>query len=135
MSAQCVVPAAAFDGRLFAFRGELAPGQVVPMHTHEHEDEVTIVLAGVLTAEVGDSRTTAEAGSVVLKPRRVAHSMANLSSAPAQVVELHLPGHIEPYYDELGTLFSAAAMPDEARGAAIAALQQRYGITVARSQG
>jgi uncharacterized cupin superfamily protein len=129
MDALIKVPAAAFGDTLFAFEGQLPPGARIPSHTHAHEDEVTIVLSGDLTVELDGKVSAAPAGSVVLKPRGVAHSLSNTSSEPVTVMEIHTPGRLEPYYLLLGELFASLDGDDQSRLAAIRALHAKYGIT------
>ena len=57
------VPAGAFDGRLFMFEGTFEPGMFIPPHTHTYEDEVTVVLSGTLTVDVGGQVSTAVTGA------------------------------------------------------------------------
>ena len=118
------VPASAFGGRLFIFEGTFEPGMFIPPHTHAHEDEVTVVLSGTLTVDIGGQVSTALAGAVLIKPRGVHHSMWNHTDQPTTVLELHTPGLLEPYYDELGKLFSTR----DVEQTAITELHLKYGI-------
>ncbi len=128
MGAWAIVPSRAFDGRLFIFEGTLEPGAFIPPHTHTHEDEVTGVLSGELTVDLGGQLSTATAGAFVIKPRGVHHSMWNHTDEPARVFEIHTPGKLEPYYDALGELFTAADLDDNERETAIAEVHAAYGI-------
>ena len=54
---------------------DLAPRTLgAPMHAHEHEDEVSHVLAGRLGVQIGDEVLEAGPGDTVVKPRGVAHA-------------------------------------------------------------
>lgn len=123
------VPQDTLGGALFIFEGTIRPGQVIPPHTHSREDEVTYVLDGTLTVTVGEETHEAVAGSCSLKPRGVPHTLANRGDRPVRVLEIHSPGGLEPYYDELGRLFSATDMEPAERGRLMTELQTRYGIT------
>jgi quercetin dioxygenase-like cupin family protein len=127
IGARAKVPSRAFDGRLFIFEGTLEPGAFIPPHTHTNEDEVTAVLSGELTVDLGGQLSTATTGAFIVKPRGVHHSLWNHTDEPARVFEIHTPGQLEPYYDALGELFAADLGHGE-RDAAIAELHARYGI-------
>ncbi len=128
LGSRAKVPAEAFDGRLFIFEGTFFPGMFIPPHTHTREDEVTVLLAGELTIDIGGRVSTAVAGALVIKPRGVHHSMWNHTNEPTRVLEIHTPGLLEPYYDALGQLFAATNLGDSEREAAIGRLHAKYGI-------
>jgi len=128
LGSRAKVPAEAFDGRLFIFEGTFFPGMFIPPHTHTREDEVTVLLAGELTIDIGGRVSTAVAGALVIKPRGVHHSMWNHTNEPTRVLEIHTPGLLEPYYDALGELFAATNLGDCEREAAIGRLHAKYGI-------
>jgi quercetin dioxygenase-like cupin family protein len=128
LGAQAKVPADAFDGRLFIFEGTFAPGMFIPPHTHTREDEVTVVLSGELTIDIGGRVSIAQAGALVVKPRGVHHSMWNHTEESTRVLEIHTPGLLEPYYDALGELFTASYLGDIEREAAISRLHAQYGV-------
>ena len=50
------------------------PGDEPPIHTHTREDEVVYVVAGAITAIVGDQRIDVEAGSYAALPKNIPHS-------------------------------------------------------------
>jgi quercetin dioxygenase-like cupin family protein len=66
----------------------MAPGALVPPHTHEHEDEYSYVLAGTIGARIGDQDCEIGAGSYLLKPRGISHAFWNAGPAPAHVLEI-----------------------------------------------
>ncbi|MFN2581948.1 MAG: cupin domain-containing protein [Candidatus Dormibacteria bacterium] len=135
MPAVVKVPDATFDGRLFMFEANMPPGHVIPPHTHTHEDELTIVLEGELSVELGGERTVARTGWIVLKPRGIQHSIGNHSDSLVRVLELHLPGRLEPYYEQLGKLFVAEGLDPAERARAVNELATRYGVTFAAPPG
>ncbi len=122
------VPQEAFGGGLFVFEGTLEPGRFIPPHTHSREDEVTIVLSGDLAVDLDGRMEVASAGAYVIKPRAVRHAMWNHTERDTHVVEIHSPGLMEPYYNELGALFAATDLEEPDRQAAVTALHLRYGI-------
>ena len=58
-------------------RGRIAPGGVLPWHTHDVEEALT-VLQGTGLSEVGDEKYTITAGDAVLLPAYVGHQLSNL---------------------------------------------------------
>lgn len=66
-----------------------------PLHIHDAEDEVYIVLEGVLNFQVGKQRGTLATGEVLWLPRGIPHTVANLSDAPCRWIATCAPGGIE----------------------------------------
>jgi quercetin dioxygenase-like cupin family protein len=64
------------------------PGHRVALHRHPY-DETWIVRAGRPTFMVGADRYEASAGDVVVVPRGVAHSLANHSDGPCDLLCIH----------------------------------------------
>ena len=48
-----------------------------PMHTHEREDEYSLVLEGRVGAQIGDDVVVAEPGQLIRKPRGIPHAFWN----------------------------------------------------------
>jgi quercetin dioxygenase-like cupin family protein len=55
-----------------------------PLHVHDAEDEVVIVLEGELDYQLGDERGVLAAGGLLWMPREVSHAVANLSDDPCR---------------------------------------------------
>lgn len=123
------VGAQAFGGALLIVEGTLQPGELIPPHMHSREDECTYVLSGHLTFEVGGEILEAGTGSYVLKPRNIPHAFWNSGPEPARVQEIHTPGGLDRYYDELYAVFESTTLDASQKRAAQAALHGRYGIT------
>lgn len=104
----------------------LGPGSVgAPLHRHSREDELSYVLEGELTVQLGDRTLTASAGTFVRKSREQFHTFWNAGSTPVRFLEIISPGGFEGYFAELGALFAGENPPDME---AIAALAERYGL-------
>lgn len=69
-----------------------------PLHVHESEDEVVIVLDGRLDFRVGDETGTLTAGGLLWMPRRVPHAIANLADRPCRFVTVVTPSGIEDLF-------------------------------------
>src|SRR5205823_2927405 len=105
----------------------IAPGMLAaPPHVHEHEHEASYVLEGEITAQVGDEIIHAPAGTLVLKPKGIAHTFWNQGTEPARILEIISPAGFERYFEELGELFAASGgAPDIER---ILQLAEKYGL-------
>src|ERR1700712_939810 len=77
------------SGGLAIIEGVLGRGELIPPHTHTREDELSYILEGELTFEIGDEVVRAGAGSYVLKPRGVCHTFWTSAEVPARVLEIH----------------------------------------------
>ena len=98
------------------------------LHVHTNEDEVGLVVEGVLTVQLGDARHEVLAGGIAWLPRGVPHAFANLSDNVTHVVGLIVPSGLEGMFAEQAEYFSSLqGPPDPARLAEIAA---RYGVTM-----
>ena len=116
-------------GRLLVVEGQVAPGTLIPPHTHTREDECSYVISGRVVFQVGEDVVTADAGSYVIKPRGVSHAFWNPGSEPARVMELHVPATFASYYDEVAAIFADSAMTEHERREALEAHHARYGVT------
>jgi quercetin dioxygenase-like cupin family protein len=63
----------------------VAPGVVVPRHTHDHE-EVAVVEAGEFWFEVDGVRRSAVPGQAVIVPAGAVHSWGTLGTVPSRVL-------------------------------------------------
>jgi uncharacterized cupin superfamily protein len=110
----------------------LAPGSLAaPPHRHTHEDEVSYVIEGELTALLGDEVVVAQAGSYVVKPRGQWHTFWNAGTTTLWMIEIISPAGFEAYFAELGEIIQPDAPPDMD---AITALIARYGLEMDMSR-
>src|SRR5215472_5662233 len=114
------VSAALLGGTTSIHEGVLAPGELVPPHTHANEDQCLYVVSGTVHLEVGGEFIEAPAGTYVVQPRGVAHGFWNPGSAPALALEITSPGGFESFYHDM----AAVSSPAEAM-----AIQTKYGMT------
>src|SRR5215212_4941126 len=66
-------------------------GENPPLHQHEREDEAWYVLQGRVRVWVGDSEFDAAAGSFVLAPRGVPHTLARQPGSDLKMLLLIAP--------------------------------------------
>ena len=96
-----------------------------PVHTHEREDEFSLVLEGRVGAQVGDEVIVAAPGDLIRKPRGIPHAFWNAGDEEARLIELISPAGFEAYFAEMAPILNAAGPPDVA---ALTAVQARYGL-------
>ena len=68
---------------------DLAPGCVVPLHSHPHE-QAGIVIEGELVFVIGDETHTVRAGDIFVIPGDVEHSVT-VGDQPAKVLDIFSP--------------------------------------------
>ena len=95
------------DGAVTVLEGVVLSGGP-PLHVHQAEDEVVIVLDGELDYQVGEERGALTAGGVLWFPRQVPHAVANLTDRPCRFITVVTPSGIEDFFraqrDYLGSL-------------------------------
>src|SRR5262245_33991589 len=76
--AELISGAGRTEGRLAVVAHPLAPRALgSPVHTHRNEDEYSVVLEGVIGAEVGGQVIEAGPGVMLVKPKGVPHAFWN----------------------------------------------------------
>ena len=69
-----------------------------PLHVHDAEDEVVVVLEGELAYRIGDERGSAGEGGLLWLSRGIPHTLANLSGRPCRFLTLATPRGIEELF-------------------------------------
>ena len=115
------------DGAFSLVEHPLPPRALgAPVHTHRNEDEYSYVLEGRVGVQLGDDVVEAGPGTLVFKPRGVAHAFWNAGDEPARLLEIISPAGFEGYFRELAPLL-AAPERDEA---AIGEVVSRYELDI-----
>ncbi|MEV0289613.1 cupin domain-containing protein [Kribbella sp. NPDC050820] len=100
-------------GGAFSLTDNLARrGDASPVHVHERDDEMFLVLDGELRVLVGDSEHTAGPGTAAVLPRRVSHAYV-VTSSTARFLSLHTPAGFEQFAAEVGRPAPALTLPPE----------------------
>jgi mannose-6-phosphate isomerase-like protein (cupin superfamily) len=97
---------------------------IAPAHRHTWEDEYSFVLQGRVAVLLGDDVVHAETGEVVLKPRRLWHTIWNPGDEPCRILETISPGGFEHFFDEL----AARVQQPTGQSPPTGELGARYGI-------
>jgi quercetin dioxygenase-like cupin family protein len=99
-----------------------------PLHVHEAEDEVVIVLEGQLDYQVGEERGALPASGLLWFPRKVPHAVANLTGKPCRFITVVTSSGIEDFFrrqrDYLADL-PPGIPPDPVSLAAVPGAEQR----------
>jgi mannose-6-phosphate isomerase-like protein (cupin superfamily) len=116
------------DGLLALAEVRLPPLTAGPaLHVHAYEDELFVVLDGVMTVQVGDQLTDVGAGGLAWGARGVPHAFANRAAGPLRIMIQWIPGGAEGLFQELRDyLQSAEGDPDQQ---VVTGIQARYGCT------
>jgi quercetin dioxygenase-like cupin family protein len=112
-------------GALAVMEVEIPAGTLVKPHSHDREDEFSLVLAGAVGVRIGDQVLSAEQGSWLVKPRGTPHAMWNAASEPATVIEIVAPGGLEGYFEKLAPILAEHRTPPE-----YYQLAEDYGIAI-----
>jgi mannose-6-phosphate isomerase-like protein (cupin superfamily) len=117
-------------GRLSLVEHPLQPRALgSPMHTHRNEDEYSVVLEGLVGAQIGEQTVEGGPGAVLVKPRGVPHAFWNATDRPARLLEIISPAGFEGYFAGLGEIFAGQGPPDPGH---LAELAERYGLDLDR---
>ncbi|GII78962.1 cupin [Sphaerisporangium rufum] len=100
--ARILVPSTATGGSLSVMEFTDSKGHAPPLHVHEAEDEIWIVLDGEVTFFIGDDRHDLHAGAVAHGPRGVPHSYL-VRSPNARLVVAFGPAGIETWFAANGS--------------------------------
>ena len=130
LTATVKIPSTATYGAVALVEHTLAAGFLgAPPHRHQREDEISYVLEGELTVQIGDQIQVVSAGTSILKPRGIMHTFWNAGIALVRFLEIIAPGGAEGYFAARARLILTAGPPNMA---AIAALQEQYDLTFDR---
>ncbi len=104
----------------------IAPGTLVPPHTHTREDELSYVLEGEVGVKIGDRVMHVTPGAYVFQPRGIPHTFWNAGPAPARLLMVISPAGFETYLREMALVYPQSGPPDPAE---VAKLASKYGLT------
>ena len=116
-------------GRFFGFIATEPPGGGPPLHTHDSEDELFVVLEGEFTFTIGGCVTTVGPSGSTVAPRGIAHCFKNCSNDKARMLIAFTPGSIEGFFD-YGLPVNGTVPSDEHLIMRIGELGPRYGVTL-----
>ena len=89
-------------GDFSIMQATVEPHQLLPPHTHLHEDQAVFIIDGELEFEIGGAgglRFSAGPGDVVLKPRGISHGFWNIGDVVVRYIELSGQNGFERFID------------------------------------
>ena len=104
----------------------------IPVHRHEHQDEILFIHKGKGTGIVGNERVPLEPGTTIYIPQGVWHGVENTSEAPTEIIWVIAPPGLERFFREIGAPPGTRREPLTKEE--IAEINQRHGITVSSSE-
>lgn len=111
-------------GGSFSIMEEIAPLDT-PLHVHEHEDEMFVVLEGEHVYRVGDEDHRVGPGGIVFAPRSVPHAQTRVIPRTGRTLSMVSPAGLEGFFRELGEAERDGTIgPD-----VYARVSAKYGIT------
>jgi len=105
----------------------LPGGERIPVHRHEHQDEILFVHEGTATGVLGDSSVAIGPGTTVYVPRGVWHGVENTEATAVQIVWVIVPPGLEGFFRDLGVPPGTDCVPLPAEE--MAEIRRRHGIT------
>ena len=96
-------------GRLLLGQGVGEAGSGPPLHVHEQEDELFIVLSGCCEMVLGSECFEAGPGTVAWGPRGLPHTFRIISDEPAEMMGACLPAGFERFSRLLAQEFATGA--------------------------
>jgi len=93
------------------------PGDGVPRHVHDRDEEFYYILEGAYEFQAGDERFTGEAGSIVVIPRDVPHAFRNAGDVPARALMIFRPGGFDELLGEIRQAAAAGTLDQKERRA------------------
>lgn len=122
---------ASTGGQFALVEQRAARGFSPPIHVHSREDQFFYVLAGAVTARLGDDERLLGPGDTQWLPRGVAHTF-RIDSDEARLLEITTPAGFEQFHVDLGEPAAELRVPDPAPldVAALAAGSASYGCDI-----
>ena len=101
------------------------PGGGPPLHVHNHEDEIFLVIEGNIQYYINDDWIEVKPGGVVYLPRGTAHCYRNIGDTPSRHWIIVTPSGFEQFFAHCASEFASASGPDMQR---IGSIHQEHGI-------
>lgn len=108
------------DGAYCVCEMTTMPGEGVPLHVHDRDEEFYYILEGAYQMQAGEEPFMAEKGSLVMIPRDVPHRFQNVGRGPARALMIFRPGGFDELIGEIREARAGGTLPEEQRQAILA---------------
>ncbi len=110
------------------FEMTVPPGaHVPPPHSHKHNEEVLVVLEGVLRYTVDEETRDLRAGERMYTAKGSVHGFSNPHAEPARALVILTPDIGLGYFREVAAVVSAPGAPDRAK---LVEVMTRHGLVL-----
>ena len=103
------------DGAYCVCEMTTLPGDGVPLHVHDRDEEFYYILEGTYEMQAGEERILAEKGALVVIPRDVPHQFRNVGRVPARVLMIFRPGGFDELLGEVRASAAAGTLDENKR--------------------
>ncbi|MDA2923948.1 cupin domain-containing protein [Acidobacteria bacterium AH-259-L09] len=107
---------------------QMEVGYRIPVHQHEHQDEILFVHNGHGIAILDDERVTLEPGTTVYIPEGVWHGVDNTGDQRAEIIWVVAPPGLERFFRDAGAPPGTQLPPLTA--AEMEEIGRKHGVTV-----
>lgn len=118
-------------GTLTVHEQWVTPAGNPPLHVHDRQDELFLVVDGEIEVVLGDRTIVVPSGSAAFGPRGIPHTYA-VRDGVAHLYVVSTPSGLEDFFREIGDPAAALALPEPSTPdvPAVVATAARHGITI-----
>ncbi|NIP29258.1 MAG: cupin domain-containing protein [Candidatus Dadabacteria bacterium] len=96
------------EGMYYVFQLDIPPGEEIPVHFHDSEDEILTLIKGNLELSKDGKVTNLTTGDVANLPRKIPHGLKNNGNDISSSIVVVTPGEsFENFFGELSILSEA----------------------------
>lgn len=109
----CKVGSYLTDNRYTVLELVLSPGEGAPLHVHQREDEIMLIIEGELEVTHSNKIYHALPGSIIVLPKGQPHAFHNTGQTPNRVLITAVPGGLDRYFEEINALVASGQATQE----------------------